>query len=1140
MINPRLWACCLCILVPLTATPAWGQPDPKQQAALIEAAVADPWSNTALARLLDNYRTHASLGALTRHLLREANGGNHAANRLIVLARVLEAAGDRRRAAAALTRAIDAGDTSVQARDRLAALLTDQERLEEAQSVLLDAVSRSTDRHETAKFYRRLGLLASRQGDKAAARNYWQKIIRLELGAFDSYRRVADAMLDATDLDDAIALYREVASEAKDPQTAAQANYEIGKLYDDLSLPGQAVRAYRAAQENLPANHWLRRQLAPRLIRSEARVGKSQTLETLLKQLDAKPTDTALRLILIEAQTQRDRHDAALALTRAGLQLTPRDARLNDKYLALLQHGEDKVTYLAELQRHIGGGNASFALRLETARALLELGRAAEAGKTLAAAEPSGATVEDHLQAAALLESFGLAEPAQIHRKKAAEHQQKTAELELDRLRQAVKEQPDDAAMRDKLGLALWSAGDRDAALLHWVEAFHHTQGEEHNRLARAVSGRIAGLEQAEAEALIVRYNKDHEPNALTLLALARVYAAEAPRAILVLKDALRKDPTLVVGYQELAAASLRTKPKRVDDAVAALTRAAQIDPKSRLDLYAQIADLLTTESGKEAARPYWNRIEAEMPDNPFLLLRLADVHRARGEVDATLRFLERATNLPGVPDDVHIRLAATYAAAGQLPLALGEYETLLATATDEKARKRARYNLARAARKLYTQYDEQAARHQASGDAAGAQAARRRCVRPLTLMVRYAPTKVFRWMALLHRARMQQALGDRIAAAHAYAQTVQAGPPEPVRVRNELDVSAKAYARERLRDLIAHDAKLADTIKEIYDLTLPARAARPARDARAPIAKNPKIAWTATSEEAVPVFVATAGDTDVLVCDPEPRLLRGADGAAQEIRPAFRGRFRTLWPVAAAKELLILSTGSTLYGLRPDGVVRWRLDLPRRDRVEAAVQPRPVRVLYVRGLILAATAREVLAFDVDALEIRWRAAIDGGAATKKPTVTSLAANAGLCYVATTDGTVRAFDLQDGAAHWTARVPGVASLAAGENFLYALCNATGTVVALSPKNGAPKPATPLPLDPLAVAATGARGEQILIAEPGIAPRVFAYDATTDKIVWSLPLALGDGFRLLTRPVVVGDRIVIGTSRGEIVAIAEGE
>jgi len=232
-------------------------------------------------------------------------------------------------------------------------------------------------------------------------------------------------------------------------------------------------------------------------------------------------------------------------------------------------------------------------------------------------------------------------------------------------LAQAVADAPSNHAAQYAYAQALWQAGDRDQALVHYREAARLSPRTLSYRtdLARALgaAGRNAeAIEELEAAVAI-------EPGPGPLQSLASLYAAAGnqPRALDTLRRAAGVAPNSAIIQQDLAHAL--EKAGQTAQAIEAYQKVLQINPKAA-NSRGLLADLLFREDRKEEAIDLVRAGIAQNPQAPRLHRDLASL-------------LERSDRIPEAIAEYreYARLAPQSADAKQLEERAASLEKRLA-----------------------------------------------------------------------------------------------------------------------------------------------------------------------------------------------------------------------------------------------------------------------------------------------------------------------------------------------------------------------------------------------------------------------------------------------------------------------------
>jgi tetratricopeptide (TPR) repeat protein len=449
----------------------------------------------------------------------------------------------------------------------------------------------------------------------------------------------------------------------------------LGRIYDELGDPAQALQAYRRALALRP--HAL--EIRERVIAILAQQGElDSAISEYRALLRAAPREPRYVIELAKLLFASGKRPEALRLLDQTAARLPRDARIQRALLDVYSRwGEQEraTARLAQLSRiepedptHVialgeqllARGDQEAALGIW--RKILTLGNdKARAHATL------GATYLDHDMAARALPEYEAAvqlEPQQV------EYLRGLAET-LEKLQRSA-----DAAGRWQQVLELATDRTQRREARRRVVRLWATSGE--------LAQRVADLERTflgVAPATAASRPKDGDGAATAAAAEAGRFLAEGYRALASGRRRAGGDPryfdaaervlarvlVLEPGDIEsmLALERLRTLRGNLAGAIEVLQRLLEADPKNAQTYLTRLSQTALALYRDEDAIAFAERLVAQNPADPKAHERLGDLYRARQNLERAIASYERAVALDENAFSVHMQLAELYAARG-------------------------------------------------------------------------------------------------------------------------------------------------------------------------------------------------------------------------------------------------------------------------------------------------------------------------------------------------------------------------------------------------------------------------------------------------------------------------------------------
>ncbi len=315
-----------------------------------------PRPGTALDRL---YAFHASAGTLGERMEQLAPTQPDAAdagNRWLLLGLLHQRSGDTAAAIEALEKAERLLPTDAMTSFLLGTALQTEGRIQPAIAAMQRALERQPPRTEALPMYLALGQLYYRQHQDEDAQQLWKQLGEQFGDDVGISRRVAQLMVDQQRLQPAVERYEQLAATAS-PQEAITFRLTAARLKHWMGKSDQALADLQTLLPQVRPGSWLneqvQRQIEDVLL---ADGGYEKLTEYYSAEFRLHPDDVDLGLRLGQAQTQAQQYEAAATTLRTLLRRTPDSVPVREALVEVLTHAKDwpavAEQYAALAQQH--------------------------------------------------------------------------------------------------------------------------------------------------------------------------------------------------------------------------------------------------------------------------------------------------------------------------------------------------------------------------------------------------------------------------------------------------------------------------------------------------------------------------------------------------------------------------------------------------------------------------------------------------------------------------------------------------------------------------------------------------------------------------------------------------------------------
>ncbi len=601
------------------------------------------------------------------------------------------------------------------------------------------ALARTSDRREQADGLRQLMELALAGNDVAGARAYHGRLVALDRNSLTGRRELADALLNRRLFTAAIEEYEGlVRSLAGDNRVLPPVLRDLGKAYAGANQHERAVEVYRRALRVAGTDAGVRRELyeamtesfvalnqlgpwiqeleresggdsydrAVLLGRLHDQAGNAQSaVRAYQRAIAARPTDVDAQRAIAQLYRRQGLRDQEIAAYRRLVQLAPRET--------------DWVIELAELLINAGRRDEAFQMLADTSR---RAGSDPTVHERLAEVYARFGRTQDSLRETELVARLDPSSPVALaalgrqymemdQRDRAMATWRRILDSSRDRargalalgnvyfdngmlaeaaemFREAISRRPDDVEVRLRLAEVLERLRQFEPAIQEWRQVLERTRSDRGIRRAARQSivrlWQLMGRLPVEVQRL--RGVFDRTPPDLEAgrdLAEAFSQMRQWPDAEGVLARIVRAEPGDVASLEALE----RVQSQRGNFAAAidTLRRLTEAEPRRARDFFQRMAQHALALHRDAEALEYATRAVQLNDQDATAHLRLAEMYRARGDVDSAIASLRRAIELNDRLFPTYFELADLYLghrAAARDAIAL--YRRVIVLATDD------------------------------------------------------------------------------------------------------------------------------------------------------------------------------------------------------------------------------------------------------------------------------------------------------------------------------------------------------------------------------------------------------------------------------------------------------------------------
>jgi len=584
---------------------------------------------------------------------------------------------------------------------------------------------------------------------REAARRYYDKVLADNPADDGVRRELAEMLASHGDPQGAAAEWKKLAERlGKDPGQQAEAWRRVGELDEAAADDGAALDAYRKAYERVPRGHYLKREALEKIIGVHRRKDDLRTLAgTWERDWPAASRGFVEWDLLARLYDEVGEPARAQECFRKALAADPHALEARRRLIALYEREGRDDDAIAELRRLVQAAPGEPRFRLELAERLRKTPGGEKEAEALCArigAETREPSV--HASLAELYTRWGLSGPALAEREKLvklepdddthlvnlgelyfqrgkrekaletwrrlltrggkreqamarlaevyAEHNLNGESLEL--YQKALKLAPGDASLKRGLAGALERMHRDGEAEQVWEDLFD--AAVQNNKRAEMLETRqrlLAVLARTGRLAVMVRtyrnlFEKASDDGSAAgwglltadaCLKLGRLDEAERVLKQLaehVADNSIKADAW--IGLAQVARVRHATQQQ-----IAALKRAAELEPSRARELYAQIAALSLELYRDNDALAYAQKAIALGPADAQAQLRLAEVLEKRDQIDQAVAAYQRALELDDRQWKARFTLARLHLRRGEHAAAARLYREVLRRAPDEE-----------------------------------------------------------------------------------------------------------------------------------------------------------------------------------------------------------------------------------------------------------------------------------------------------------------------------------------------------------------------------------------------------------------------------------------------------------------------
>lgn len=570
------------------------------------------------------------------------------------------------------------------------------------------ALARTTDRREQADALRQLMELALAANDVAGARAYHGRIVALDRNSLTGRRELADALLNRRMFVAAIEEYESlVRSLSGDNRVLPPVLRDLGKALAGANQHERAIEQYRRALRVAGSDAGVRRELYDAMTESfvalnrlapwiqeleresggdsydrsillgrlHDQAGNSQAaVRAYQRAVAARPTDVDAQRAIAQLYRRQGQRDEEIAAYRRLVQLAPRET--------------EWVIELAELLINAGRRDEAFAMLAETSR---RAGSDPTVHERLAEVYARFGRQQDSLRETELVARLDPDSPVALaalgrqymemdQRDRAMATWRRILDTSRDRargalalgnvyfdngmleeavamFREAVTRRPEDVEIRLRLAEVLERKREFEPAIREWREVLERARTDRGIRRAARQSivrlWQLMGRLPVEVQRLRGLFDAT-PPNveAGRDLAEALVQMRQWPEAEGVLARVVRAEPGDIVALESLE--RVQSQRGNFAAAIETLRRLVDAEPRRARDFFQRMAQHALALHRDQEALEYATRAVQLNDQDATAHLRLAEMYRARGDVDSAIASLRRAIEL-------NDRLFATY-----------------------------------------------------------------------------------------------------------------------------------------------------------------------------------------------------------------------------------------------------------------------------------------------------------------------------------------------------------------------------------------------------------------------------------------------------------------------------------------------
>ncbi|MBL8678717.1 MAG: tetratricopeptide repeat protein [Myxococcales bacterium] len=682
-----------------------------------------------------------NIDALVRDFERRAQQNANDLNARLALGHLYREAGRFEDAIREYTAAERAAPTNAAPPRALADIYHRMDRGADERAARERALSRTTDRRQQADALRQLMELALAANDVTAARGYHTRLVALDRNSLTGRRELADALLNRRMFAAAIEEYESVVrSLAGDNRVLPPVLRDLGKAYAGANQHERAVATYRRALSVAGADAGVRRELydamtesfvalnqlgpwiqeleresagrdsyerAVLLGRLHDQAGNAQSaIRSYQRAIASRPTDVDAQRAIAQLYRRQGMRDQEIAAYRRLVQLAPRET--------------DWVIELAELLINAGRRDEAFAMLADCSR---RAGNDPTVHERLAEVYARFGRSEDSLRETELVARLDPQSPVALaalgrqywerdQRDLAMATWRRILNTSRDRARgalalgnvyfdngmlaeasemfqQAVASQPENVEVRLRLAEVLERMRQFEPAIQQWRQVLERTRNDRGIRRAARQSivrlwqlmGRLA-VEATRLQALFNRTPPDVEAG--RDLAEVFIQQRQWPEAEGVLARIVRSEPGDVVALESLE--RVQSQRGNLAAAIETLRRLCDAEPRRARDFYQRMAQHALALHRDADALEFATRAVQLNDQDATAHLRLAEMYRARGDVDASIASLRRAIELNDRLFPTYFELADLYLGhRGAARDAVALYRRVIVLASDDE-----------------------------------------------------------------------------------------------------------------------------------------------------------------------------------------------------------------------------------------------------------------------------------------------------------------------------------------------------------------------------------------------------------------------------------------------------------------------